>query len=106
MEGRIVERIERDQIVGAIAAARESHFREWRPCWITVGEMHAKIGLAFIELAVRQQDERLARRATRPLLAAVAAFQRAGMSRRADAVLRLMDRLQRAYVRHLEGGGA
>jgi hypothetical protein len=88
------------------AEVREQHAREWRPCDISVAEMLVLVGLVHIEWGVREQSEPRVRRAVRPLLAAVERFYRAGMSRRAEAVLRLMNRLQRAYVRHLEGGGA
>jgi hypothetical protein len=74
--------------------------RKWRPLWVSLGDLFANLGLAYLEIGQRLRRPGMARRAGGILVKAVAYYLEAGLGRKAAAINRLIDRSRRAWLRH------
>ena len=74
--------------------------RKWRPVWVSLGDLFANLGLAYLEIGQRLGRPGLARRAGGILVKALAYYLEAGLGRKAAAINRLIERSRRAWLRH------
>jgi hypothetical protein len=74
--------------------------RKWRPVWVSLGDLFANLGLAYLEIGQRLGRPGLARRAGGILVKALSFYLEAGLGRKAAAINRLIERSRRAWLRH------
>jgi hypothetical protein len=79
--------------------------RKWRPVWVSLGDLFANLGLAYLEIGQRLRRPGMARRAGGILVKALAYYLEAGLGRRAAAINRLIERSRRAWLRHEAAAG-
>jgi hypothetical protein len=97
MEGDDMTIWERREIVREAIEARET--------LIALGGMMLELGLALLEIHVRDGRPRGAYRAAGRLIAAADFYRRAGLGRKAEAIGRLIERCRRAWIRWEESQG-